>query len=130
MAGTALVQALNEVDGDLSDDHAALHDALSIMTLEVPFGTVTLDENRQGIIDTYVAQLVLDEATGDVVQKTVSIIQRCRPDLRRHVRARRPRRRDVTPRAARLATCRGRATRSPSSTACRRADRQKQAAGP
>ncbi len=49
----ALIQALNAVDGDLSDNHAALHEALSNMTLEVPYGTVTLDENRQGIIDTY-----------------------------------------------------------------------------
>ena len=63
VAGLALIQALNAVDGDLSDGHAALRDALSTMTLEAPFGNVTLDENRQGIIDTYVAQLVLDEAT-------------------------------------------------------------------
>jgi len=73
-AGLALIQALNAVDGDLSDGHAALRDALSTMTLEAPFGNVTLDENRQGIIDTYVAQLVLDEESGDVVQRTVSII--------------------------------------------------------
>ena len=47
---------------------------LSTMTLEAPYGNVTLDENRQGIIDTYVAQLVLDEESGEVVQKTVAII--------------------------------------------------------
>ena len=43
------------------------------MTLEAPYGAVTLDENRQGIIDTFVAQLVLDEES-EVVQKTVAII--------------------------------------------------------
>ena len=64
----------NAVDGDLSDGHAALREALSTMTLEAPYGNVTLDENRQGIIDTYVAQLVLDEESGEVVQKTVAII--------------------------------------------------------
>ena len=74
VAGLALIQALNAVDGDLSDGQAALREALSTMTLEAPYGTVTLDENRQGIIDTYVAQLVLDDATGEVVQKTVSIV--------------------------------------------------------
>ena len=37
----------------------------------MPYGPVTLDENRQGIIDTFVAQLVLDEETGEVVQQTV-----------------------------------------------------------
>ena len=73
LAGTALVQALNEVDGDLSDNHKALNEALSNMTLEGPFGTVTLDENRQAIVDTTVQQLVLE---GDeVVSKTVALIK-------------------------------------------------------
>ena len=73
LGGLALIQALNEVDGDLSDNHAALNEALANMTLEGPFGTVTLDENRQAIIDTTVQQLVLD---GDeVVSKTVSLIK-------------------------------------------------------
>ena len=70
VAGLALIQALNAVDGDLSDGQAALRDTLSSMTLEAPYGNVKLDENRQGIIDTYVAQLVLDEASGEVVRKT------------------------------------------------------------
>ena len=42
-------------------------------TLDVPYGTVTLDENRQGIIDTFVAQLVLDD-DGEVVQETRYIV--------------------------------------------------------
>ena len=72
VAGLALVQGLNAVDGDLSDGHAAFREELATMTLEAPYGAVTLDENRQGIIDTFVAQLVLE---GDeVVQKTVAII--------------------------------------------------------
>jgi branched-chain amino acid transport system substrate-binding protein len=72
VAGVALIRALNAVDGDLSDDHAALREELSTMTLEVPYGDVTLDENRQGIIDTSVQQLVVE---GDeVVSKTVAII--------------------------------------------------------
>ena len=72
-AGLALIQALNAVDGDLSDNHAALREELSTMTLEAPYGDVTLDENRQAIIDTSVQQLVLE---GDeVVNKTVSIIK-------------------------------------------------------
>ena len=40
----------------------------------MPYGPVTLDENRQGIIDTFVAQLVLDEETGEVVQETKYIV--------------------------------------------------------
>ena len=74
VAGLALVQGLEAVDGDLSDGHAAFREELATMTLEAPYGTVTLDENRQGIIDTFVAQLVLDEESGEVVQKTVAII--------------------------------------------------------
>ena len=72
VAGLAMVQALDAVGGDLSDGHAAFREELASMTLEAPYGSVTLDENRQGIIDTFVAQLVLD---GDeVVQQTVAII--------------------------------------------------------
>ena len=74
VAGLALVQALNTVEGDLSDGHATLREELSTMTLEAPFGNVTLDENRQGIIDTFVQQLVLDEETDEVVSQTVAII--------------------------------------------------------
>jgi branched-chain amino acid transport system substrate-binding protein len=74
VAGVAMVRALNDVGGDLSDGHAAFREALSTMTLDAPFGDVTLDENRQAIVDTYVAQLVLDEDSGEVVQETVAII--------------------------------------------------------
>jgi branched-chain amino acid transport system substrate-binding protein len=70
--GVALVNALNAVDGDLSNDHEALRAELSGMTLELPFGPVSLDENRHGIVDVYLSQLVLE---GDeVVQKTVALI--------------------------------------------------------
>jgi branched-chain amino acid transport system substrate-binding protein len=71
VAGTALVQALEEVG---STDPAALQEALAGLELDVPYGPVTLDENRHGIIDTFVAQLVLDEESGEVVQRTVSIV--------------------------------------------------------
>jgi branched-chain amino acid transport system substrate-binding protein len=70
--GTALINALNAIGGDLSDGHEALRAELSGMTLELPYGPVSLDENRQGIVDVYLSQLVLD---GDeVVQKSVALI--------------------------------------------------------
>ncbi len=72
-AGKAFTQALEAVGGDLSDNHAALRDELSNLTLDAPYGTVTLDENRQGIIDTFVAQLVVDD-NGEVVQETRYIV--------------------------------------------------------
>jgi branched-chain amino acid transport system substrate-binding protein len=69
---TALVNALNAVNGDLSNNHEALRAELSGMTLELPYGPVALDENRQGIVDVYLSQLALDGE--DVVQQTVALI--------------------------------------------------------
>jgi branched-chain amino acid transport system substrate-binding protein len=73
-SGLALITALEQVGGDLSNNHAALRDALSNITLDAPYGQITLDENRQAIVDTFVAQLVLDEETGEVVQQSVAIV--------------------------------------------------------
>ena len=69
---TALVNALNAVNGDLSNNHEALRAELSGMTLDLPYGPVALDENRQGIVDVYLSQLVLDGE--EVVQQTVALI--------------------------------------------------------
>jgi branched-chain amino acid transport system substrate-binding protein len=74
LAGLGLIQALNAVNGDLSDGQAALREALATLPLEAPEGTIVLDENRQGIIDTYIAQLALDEESGEVIQQTVAIV--------------------------------------------------------
>jgi branched-chain amino acid transport system substrate-binding protein len=73
-AGLAFVQALEAAGGDLSDNHAALRDALANNTVDAPYGPISLDENRQAIVDTFVAQLVLDEATGEVGQVTKYIV--------------------------------------------------------
>jgi branched-chain amino acid transport system substrate-binding protein len=62
----AIAQALEEVDGDLSDDHAAFREALSSLELDAPLGTIKLDENRQAIMDNFVQQIVAD-TTGDGV---------------------------------------------------------------
>jgi len=73
-AGLAMVQALEEVGGDLSNNHAALREALASITIDAPYGPISLDDNRQAIVDTFVAQLVLDEGSGEVVQETVAIV--------------------------------------------------------
>jgi branched-chain amino acid transport system substrate-binding protein len=72
-AGLALVTALDNVGGDLSNDHEALRAELSSMTLEAPYGDLTLDENRHAIIDTAVSQLVVDDS-GEIVSEAVAII--------------------------------------------------------
>lgn len=70
-AGVALVEGLEAVDGDVSDPDA-LHAALSGLTLDLPYGAVSLDGNRSGIVDVGVSQLALDG--GEVIQRTVAII--------------------------------------------------------
>ena len=72
-AGTAFATALANVDGDLSNNHEALRAELSGLNLDLPFGSISLDENRQGIVDTFVAQLALDD-NGEVVQETRYIV--------------------------------------------------------
>ncbi len=70
--GYALVEALKQVNGDLSDNHAALREALSGLTINPGYGEVYLDENRHGVIDVGLSQLVVE---GDeVISKTVAII--------------------------------------------------------
>ena len=69
-AGVALVKALEETEGDLSPE--ALHPALGGLTLDLPYGDISLDENRSGIVDVGLSQLV--EKDGEVVQEAVAII--------------------------------------------------------
>ena len=66
--------ALEAVDGDMSNNHEALRAALSDLDLDAPYGAVSLDQNRQAITDTFVAQLQLDEESGEIVQVTRAII--------------------------------------------------------
>jgi branched-chain amino acid transport system substrate-binding protein len=62
----AIAQALEQVDGDLSDDHAAFRDALANLELEAPLGTIRLDENRQAIMDNFLQQIVEDQTDDGV----------------------------------------------------------------
>jgi branched-chain amino acid transport system substrate-binding protein len=71
----AIAQGLEQVDGDLSDDHAAFREALSNLELDAPLGTIKLDENRQAIMDNFLQQIVEDQ-NGDGVPdvKTIKTI--------------------------------------------------------
>ncbi|MGI9643382.1 MAG: ABC transporter substrate-binding protein, partial [Acidimicrobiia bacterium] len=68
----AFTTAFEQVGGDLSDNHAALREALSNLELDAPYGPVVLDENRQAVTDTWVQQLV--ESDGELGAQTVAII--------------------------------------------------------
>mgnify|MGYP000403187352 CR=1 FL=1 len=54
----AVLLALDEVNGDLSNGQAALKNALSNMAFDTPTGPVSLDENRQAILSNYVSEIV------------------------------------------------------------------------
>ena len=62
----AIAEALEEIDGDLSDGHEQFRETLSNLELDAPLGTIKLDENRQAIMDNYLQQIVADN-TGDGV---------------------------------------------------------------
>ncbi len=69
----AALDALDMVKGDLSNNHAALRQALSTMTLKTPTGDVKLDENRQAIGTTFVTE-VAKAADGSFYNKVVQVV--------------------------------------------------------
>ncbi|NBD30359.1 MAG: ABC transporter substrate-binding protein [Alphaproteobacteria bacterium] len=68
----AVLEGLNEVGGNLSDDHAAFRDALANMTLDTPTGEVALDSNRQAVADIFLTEVAMDE-NGDLFNQVVEI---------------------------------------------------------
>ncbi len=58
VATLAAIQAVNAVEGDLSDGQAKLHEALSTMPLETPLGVVELNENRQASGAVFITEVV------------------------------------------------------------------------
>ena len=73
VAAKALIQALEEVGGDISDNQQALQAALGSLTVEGPYGSISLDSNRQAIADSYVRQIV-SGPDGVLGLKTVAVI--------------------------------------------------------
>lgn len=60
----AVILALQEVGGDLSDNQAKFQEALSKVSFKNPMGAnVTLDHNRQAISDIYLTKIVDDNGT-------------------------------------------------------------------
>lgn len=63
-ATTAAFTCLNEVNGDMSDGHAAFRQCLSTLELDAPNGKITLDENRQAVGTNFVSEVIqLDDGT-------------------------------------------------------------------
>jgi branched-chain amino acid transport system substrate-binding protein len=57
----AMIEALEEVGGDLSDDHAAFRRALATTTVESAIGPVRLDHNRQGNATIFLTRVAADD---------------------------------------------------------------------
>jgi branched-chain amino acid transport system substrate-binding protein len=69
----AVLNALDEVEGDLSDGHAKLRQVMSTMELDTPTGLVKLDKNRNGIADIFLTE-VAEADDGTLYNKVVKII--------------------------------------------------------
>ncbi len=72
-ATMALFEALNKVNGDLSDNQAKLKDALAHLTIAAPNGKISLDEDRQAIGTNFVTEVV-DDGSGNLLSKVVKIV--------------------------------------------------------
>ncbi len=71
-ATAATLTCLNEVEGDLSDDHAAFRSCLANLEMDSPVGKVTLDDNRQAIGATFISEVIEGE-DGNLVNKFISM---------------------------------------------------------
>jgi ABC-type branched-subunit amino acid transport system substrate-binding protein len=69
----ALKQAMEQVNGDLADNHARLRQALSTLTLQAPNGDIRLDQNRQAIGTNFI-NVVVEAPNGDLVSRMTKIV--------------------------------------------------------
>jgi ABC-type branched-subunit amino acid transport system substrate-binding protein len=69
----ALYEALNMVNGDLSDNQSKLKAALASVVLDAPNGKISLDEDRQAIGTNFVTEVV-DEGKGNLLSKVVKVV--------------------------------------------------------
>jgi branched-chain amino acid transport system substrate-binding protein len=69
----ALLNALDEVKGDVSDGGAKLRDVLAKMTVDTPTGMVKLDANRNAVADIFLTE-VTEGADGNLYNKVVKVV--------------------------------------------------------
>jgi branched-chain amino acid transport system substrate-binding protein len=72
-ATMAMFEALNKVNGDLSDNQSKFKTALAGLTIDAPNGKISLDEDRQAIGTNFVTE-VADDGKGGLVSKVVKVI--------------------------------------------------------
>jgi branched-chain amino acid transport system substrate-binding protein len=69
---TAVLLALDKVNGDLSDNGAKLRETLATLEFDTPTGPVKLDKNRNGIAFNFVTE-VAEGADGGLYNKVVEV---------------------------------------------------------
>jgi len=72
-ATKAKIEALNAVDCDLSDGQAAFRETLSTMELAAPTTAVTLDDNRNGIANNFLTEVV-EGGDGNLQNQLIKVI--------------------------------------------------------
>jgi len=73
-ATNAMIQALNGIDGDLSDGHVKFRAELASLELDAPNGMITLDSNRQAIGTNFVIE-VAEMDDGSLATQVVSVVE-------------------------------------------------------
>jgi ABC-type branched-subunit amino acid transport system substrate-binding protein len=71
-ATQALMEALQKVNGDLSDGQKKLRETLNTLVIQAPNGEIKLDSNRQAIGTNFVTEVVEDK--GNLVSKVVAVV--------------------------------------------------------
>lgn len=69
----AVLDGLDKVQGDLSNNQAKLREALSTMTVATPTGDVKLDENRNAVADIFLTE-VAKNSDGSLYNKLVKVV--------------------------------------------------------
>jgi branched-chain amino acid transport system substrate-binding protein len=70
----AVLLALDEVGGDLSDGEAKFRDVLSHLEFDTPTGKVKLDKNRQAIADNYLTEVAKAD-DGHLYNKVIKVVK-------------------------------------------------------
>lgn len=73
VATKAALTGLDKAKGDVSNNNKKLNRALTKLKLKTPTGVVTLDKNRQAIIDVFITEVAKD-ADGNLYNKVVKVV--------------------------------------------------------
>lgn len=76
----AVLLALDQVKGDLSDGQRKLREALQRLELESPTGMISLDKNRQAVADIFVTEVAAD-AGGRLYNRVVRVVPQVNQSL-------------------------------------------------